>query len=506
MKKIFIILILFIGISTFKDSSAPMNTPEVSFDQRAYDWARTFAEVMQLANKKHFKIANLEESMIKAIDAFLSNLDPHSSFLPPDAYKSMLESTSGQFFGIGIVIDNTRKSKDKFLTIVDTIPGEPADQAGILALDKIIEIDGIPLEGLSNEDATAKIKGERNTKVHIKILREGHPDLIPFDITRNVIKEQNLLGFHITNHNIYYVSLNMFSENAVKQIEKLLAQSTQKPYKGLILDLRNNSGGLLNAAIDIAGLFLDKGSLIVTTKDKYGKEVERFVTRRAPINNIKMPIFILINNYTASAAEILAACLKSHSDEQAIKYPNNPKSRVFLVGTTTFGKGSVQEVIPVSNNCAAKITTSLYFPNNMNIQGEGIQPDFAIERTFPPTEQMRWFTKHYGREHALNNCIKMQDQVAGQPAATAQVAGQPTAVTQAAGAAGVPAKPTRWAERAKQMLQTDNQLREAISLINLLYVFEGLCPNRVCNRSKAIAQLKESHLAHDTLDIEEIKL
>ncbi len=493
-------------ICLFIPCSGDMN--DGAFDQLAYDWTRTFAEVMQLANKKHFKIANFEQSMIKAIDAFLSNLDPHSSFLDHNTYKSMLESTSGQFYGIGIVIDNTRKSKDKYLTIVDTIPGEPADQAGLLALDKIIEIDGASLEGMSTEDATAKIKGERNTKVHLKILREGHIDLIPLDVARNVIKEQNLLGFLITNHNIYYVSLNMFSENAVKQIEKLLLQSTQKPYKGLILDLRNNSGGLLNAAIDIAGLFLDKGSLVVITKDKQGKEIERYATRRNPIANIKMPIFILINNYTASAAEILAGCLKSHSDEQALKYPNNPKSRVFLVGTTTFGKGSVQEVIPVSNNCAAKITTSLYFPNNMNIQGEGIQPDFSTERTFPPTEQMKWFTKHYGREQALSNYIKTQDQqaamqkAAGAPQVTIAVAGAP----QAQRVAGAPTnQPTRWAERAKQMLQTDNQLREAISLINLLYVFEGLCPNRVCNRSKAIAQLKESHIAHDALDIEEIK-
>ncbi len=279
--------------------------------------------------------------------------------------------------------------------------------------------------------------------------------------------------------------------------------------------MRNNSGGLLNAAIDIAGLFLDKGSLVVITKDKHDKEIERFTTRRNPIANIKMPIIVLVNNYTASAAEILAACLKSHSQDLALKYPANPKLRVFLVGTTTFGKGSVQEVIPVSNNCAAKITTSLYFPNNMNIQGEGIQPDFMTERTFPPTEQMKWFTKHYGREQALNNYIKTHDQqaalakVAGTPQATpgagapqsTLVAGAP----QTAKGASAPAQPTRWAERAKQMLQTDNQLREAISLLNLLNIFEGLCPQRVCNRTKAIAQLKESHIAHDMLDIEEIK-
>ena len=461
-----------------------------SFDQLAYNWSRTFAEVMQLANKKHFKIANLEQSMVKAIDSFLSNLDPHSSFLDPKTYKSMLESTSGQFYGIGIVIDNTRKSKDKHLTVVDTIPDGPADKVGLHALDKIIEIDGDTLEGMSTEEATTKIKGQRNTKVHIKVLREGHPDLIAFDVTRDVIKEQNLLGFHIKNHNIYYVSLNMFSENAVKQIEKLLKQSTQKPYKGLILDLRNNSGGLLNAAIDIAGLFLDKGSLVVVTKNKHEKEIERFITRRMPIANTKMPIFILINNYTASAAEILAGCLKTHSDEQAQRVPKDPKSRVFLVGTNTFGKGSVQEVIPVSNNCAAKITTSLYFPNNMNIQGEGIAPDFVVERTFPPTEQMQWFTKHYGRERALSNYIKTNDQKE-EPKKTEVAKNN---------------QPTRWTERAKQMLQTDNQLREAISLINLLDVFQELCPDKVCNRTKAIAQLKDSHITHDTLDIEEIKL
>jgi carboxyl-terminal processing protease len=468
-----------------------------TFDQLAYNWCRTFAEVIQLANKKHFKITNLEQSMTKAIDAFLSNLDPHSSFLDPSTYKTMLESTSGQFYGIGIIIDNTRKSKDKFLTVVDTVLDGPSDKAGIHALDKIIEIDGTPLEGLSTEEAIVKLKGECNTTVHIKVLREGHPDIIPFDVVRNVIKDQNLLGFHITNHNIYYVSLSMFSENAVKQIEKLLQQSTQKPYKGLILDLRNNSGGLLNAAIDIAGLFLDKGSLVVTTKNNRGQETERYVTHRDPIANNKMPIFILINNYTASAAEILAACLKTHSDEQAAKSPHAPKSRVFLVGTCTFGKGSVQEVIPVSNNCAVKITTSLYFPNNINIQGEGIQPDFVIERTFPATEQMQWFTKHYGRESALSNCIKMDNQ-------PQQTAG--TSATQPAKASTTQPQSTRWKDKAKQMLQTDNQLREAISLINLLSVFQSICPDKVCTRNKAIEQLKASHITHDALDIEEIKL
>ncbi len=494
MKKAAVAILLGISIQAHTSSAATVSPQsktsyEEAFDQLAYNWSRTFAEVIQLAKKKHYQIADLEQSMIKAIDAFLTNLDPHSSFLDPKTYKSMLESTSGQFFGIGIVIDNTRKPKDKYLTIVDTIPDGPSDKAGVKQLDKIIEIDGTPLEGMSTEEATTKLKGPKNTTVHIKVLRENHSDLISFDIERDVIKEQNSMSFLIKDHNIYYISLNMFTENAVKQIEKLLQKSTQHPYKGLILDLRNNSGGLLLSAIDIAGLFLDKGSLVVVTKDKTGKVTEQYVTRREPVANAQMPIFILTNNYTASAAEILASCLKSHADEHAHKYATDKKSLVFLVGTPTFGKGSVQEVIPVSNNCAAKITTSLYFPNNINIQGEGITPDFVIERCFPPTEQMQWFTKHYGREKALNNSIKTGDQKEDTKKEQPQKK-----------------QPTRWTERAKEMLQTDNQLREAISLINLLQTFLNLCPETVCNRLKAVEQLRAAHIGNGTLDIEEIKL
>ncbi len=479
---------LFIGLFSL---SLMAQQQQSDFDNIAFNWSRTLAEVMQLANKKHYMISKdiLEQSMIRAIDAFLSNLDPHSSFLDPKTYKSMLDSTSGQFYGIGIVIDNTRKSKDKFLTIVDTIPDGPSDKSGIKPMDKIIEVDGTPLEGISTEEATTKIKGPRNSVVQIKVLRENHPDLITFDITRDVIKEQNSMSFHIKDQNIYYISLNMFTDNAVKQIEGLLKKSAEHPYQGLILDLRNNSGGLLTAAINIASLFLNKGSLVVITKDKNNKITERYVTKRDPVASNKIPIFILINNYTASAAEILASTLKSHADEHAEKYPDQPESMVFLVGSPSFGKGSVQEVIPVSNNCAAKITTSLYFPNNRNIQGEGIIPDFIVDRTFPPTEQLQWFTKYYGREQALKNSIKTD----GKKEEEKKEAPKKKQVA-------------RWSERAKEMLQTDNQLREAISLINLLHSFLEMCPDKVCNRKKAIEQLRKSHIGNDKLDIEEIKL
>lgn len=496
MKKIMLCGLLFISAYLQAGASAPPKANDKDeYEKVMYNWTRTFAEVMNLALRKHFSTERVEQAMIKAIDTFLTTLDPHSGFLEPKTYKSMLESTSGTFFGIGIVLDNTRKSKDKFLVVVDTIPEGPADKAGLRPLDKIIEIEGKPLEGMTTEEATTLLKGERNTKVKVKVLREGQPDLLSFEITRDVVKEQNSLSFHIKDHDIYYLSLNVFSENAVKQIETLLKKAQDHPFKGLILDLRNNSGGLLTAAVDIAGLFLDKGSLVVITKDKEGKETDRYQTTRNPIANGDLPIFILINNYTASAAEILAGFLKTHSEELSRAGKKAPQ--VFLIGTKTFGKGSVQEVIPVSNNCAVKITTSLYYlPNGITIQGEGIEPDFRIERTLPATEQMQWFTKYYGRESALENHIqphgkKKDEKKNEEKKDTAQACEHKSAKE-------------RWRERAKQMLKTDNQLREAIALVGMLDTAKKNCPQLVTNRQKTIDFLGHQFVVSDSLDVEDV--
>ncbi len=473
-----------------------------NFEQTAFGWTETFAKVMQLTHDKHYNPANLEQAMIKAISAFLNNLDPHSDFLDPDTYTVMLKSISGEFFGIGVVIDNTRKSKDKFLLIIDTIPDGPADKVGIIQLDKIIEVDGKSLEGMTTDQATSILKGERNTPVRVKVLRENHQDLLQFDITRDVIKEQNSLAFHIKDQNIYYLSLSMFTEAAVKQIEDLLKQAQTKQYKGLILDLRNNSGGLLSAAIDISGLFLDKESLVVVIKDKDNKEIERYATTRNPISTGNTPIFILINNYTASAAEILAGTLKVHANKLNSQTKQN-KPFVFLAGTTTFGKGSVQEVIPVSNNSAIKLTTSLYYlPDDTTIQGTGIEPDFAIEKSFGPPEQMKWFTQFYGRENTLENYIKPIDHKSVEVdnknnQKESDQKGEKEEASQ---------KPSRWQERATQMLQSDNQLRETITLINILDTAQKLIPEQVDTQQKATAFIEQNVIGNKKLQIEEIKI
>jgi len=469
---------------------------EFDFDEVAYNWTRTFAEVLEKTNQKHYKVSDLENCMIKAINAFLECLDPHSSFLDPKTYKQILETTSGEFFGIGIVIDNTRQPKDKALTVIDTMPDGPADKAGLKPYDKIIEVNGEPLEGMTTDEATAKLKGERSTKVHVKILREGQSDLLSFDITRDVVKEQNSLAFYIQEHNVSYISLNMFTETAIKQITELLQKSKKNKYKALILDLRNNSGGSLGAAIDIAGLFIEKGSLVVTTKDKHNKETDRYVTNRDPIALDALPIFILINNYTASAAEILAGVLKIHSEKLATSAGNKAQKKlmVFLVGTKTFGKGSVQEVIPVSNNCAMKITTSLYYlPNDTSIQGMGIEPDFNIEKRLPPTEQMIWFTKFYGRERALSNYIKVDGNNDDEKKKEEEEKSKDK-------------EKRTWSERARTLLETDNQLRDTLSLINMYYTGKTSCPVDVSNRTKAVEFLKSNFITNDKLTLEEIKI
>src|SRR5579872_4286810 len=430
--------------------------------------------------------------------------------------------TSGEFYGVGIVIDNLRKSKDKHLTIVDTIPDGPADKVGIQPMDKIVEIEGEILEGLSTEKIVSKLKGERHSTVKVKVMRENAPDLLSFEIVRDVVKEQHSLSFHIKSHNIAYISLSMFTDASVKQIETLLAKSHAQKIKGLILDLRNNSGGLLNAAIDIAGLFLKKGSLVTLTKDKHGKEIERYATKRNPIAKNNIPIFILINNYTASAGEILAGCLKINSD-------TTNDYLVFLVGTKTFGKGSVQEIVPISNNCALKITTCLYFlPDNSTIQGIGIEPDFIIERTTPPTEQMQWFIKNYGREETLDNSIKVtkeglplekikKDKPFEPSSAKASEAKRTFTAEQSRSirASGDKANEkkdeqkqtgNRRYDRAKEMLQHDNQLHECIALINALHSAQHYTPQLVTTRANALAHLKQNNINVDTLDIEEVKL
>lgn len=466
-----------------------------SYDEIAFNWSRSLAEVVQMVGDKHFKVPEPDTCWTEAINAYLMCLDPHSGFLSPDSYKEIVRSTSGSFGGIGVVIDNTRQSKEKYLTIIDVIPGGPADKQGIIPLDKFVEIDGHTIEGMSTEEATAKLKGTIDTTVEVKLLREKHPDLITVTITRDIIKEQNSLCFYIPDHKIYYLSLNMFTQNAIKQIEELLKKSEDHPYKGLILDMRFNTGGLLNAAIDIIGLFLPNHSLVVQTKGKDNQHIKDYMTMREPIVNNALPIFILINNYTASAAEILAGCLQQHSIQLSEK--NDPHQiMVFLVGTRTFGKGSVQEIIPVSNNSAVKLTTALYYlPGGVSIQGVGIEPDFIINRMLPQTEQMKWFTKSHGYEKSLPNSIQTEQSKKHKEEEKKQDEKNKEEE-----------KIKRWSLRMQEGLAHDNQFKAAITLINMYDIIKTCFPTKASNRSAIYDLLKQTFLCDQTITLQEVKI
>ena len=478
----FCILFLVMPLWTLTKEEQP--APKDDFDTAIYNWTRTFAETINLTKQRHYKTDNPEECMIKAIDAFLNCLDKHSAFLDPKTYKMIMDATSGEFYGIGVVIDNTRQTKDKYLTIIDVIPEGPADKAGLKSMDKIVEIDDKALEGMTTDEATARIKGPRDSKVQIKVMRDKNQNVLSFDIARDLINEQNTLAFYLEDQNICYLLLNSFSDNALKQLEKLIELSKKKEYKALILDLRNNLGGLLTSAIDIAGIFLDKGTHIVSSRNKDNKETDRYVTRREPLVKNPPPIFILINNYTASAAEILAGCLRIHSEEGK----NN--LQVFIVGSKSHGKGSVQEVIPISNNCAIKLTTSLYyFSNGITVQGSGLEPDFTIERTYPPTEQMEWYTKNYGHESSSSNYLKPHD---FKEEKKEEKSSQPEPVK-------------NWSDRAKENLQTDNQFIEAINLVNLFYLGKSTCKIPMKTRKESLDFMKKNFITNEKIKFTEIK-
>ncbi len=471
------------------------DAPQPTYDEVAFNWSRSLAEVVQMVGQKHFQLPEkLEECWTEAINAYLMCIDPHSSFLPPKAYKEIVRSTSGSFGGIGVVIDNTRQTKDKHLTIIDVIPGGPADKEDIKPFDKIVEIEGELLEGMTTEEATAKLKGKIDTKVEIKIMREKHPDLITVTVTRDIIKEQNSVCFYLPDQKIYYLSLNMFTQNAIKQIEQLLRKSDDHPYKGLILDMRFNTGGLLNAATDIIGLFLPNRSLVVQTKSRNNTDIKEYHTQREPIVNSTLPIFILINNYTASAAEILAGCLQQHSMKLAQK-GDVKQLMVFLVGTRTFGKGSVQEVISVSNNSAIKLTTALYcLPGDISIQGVGIEPDFVINRMLPQTEQMKWFAKSHGYEHSLPNTIKTEQ--------SKKYSDQQKELDKQK---KDEQKLKKWSLRMQEGLEIDNQFKATITLINMCDMIKICYPEKATNRSSMLMQLKQLFFTDEPLNLQEVK-
>jgi carboxyl-terminal processing protease len=362
--------------TTLLGSQAAQATPDLATDTVSdsaplpLDDLRTFAEVMDRIKSAYVEPVSDKTLLENAIKGMLSNLDPHSAYLEPEAFRDLQESTSGEFGGLGIELG----SEDGFLKVVSPIDDTPASAAGIQPGDLIIKIDGQPTKGLSLMQAVEKMRGKPGSEIELTLVREGGR---PFDVelTRAVIKVRSVKS-QLLDEGYGYIRITQFQVNSGEEVGKALAKLRKdngKKLRGIVLDLRNNPGGVLQAAVEVTDHFLKKG-LIVYTEGRIANSELRFNADPADASE-GAPLVVLINGGSASASEIVAGALQDHK-------------RAVLMGTDSFGKGSVQTVLPLNNARALKLTTALYFtPNGRSIQAQGIVPDIEVARAKLTREQ-----------------------------------------------------------------------------------------------------------------------
>ena len=304
-----------------------------------------------------------------SLKGMLSTLDPHSQFLNPDEYKDLKTETEGKFGGLGIEIS----IRDGLLTIITPLEDTPAWKAGIKAGDRIVKIEDELTKDITLSEAVKKLRGKPKTDIDITILREKDFKILEFTITREVIHIEDVKHVQILDKDIGYIRLTEFREDSAKAFRKALNELKKQGANSLILDLRNNPGGLLNVAIRITEEFLPAGEIVVSTKGR--RRSQNTVTKSTNRNHlIEWPMVILINEGSASGSEILAGALKDNK-------------RAIVLGTKSFGKGSVQSVIPLPDGSGLRLTTSKYFtPSGESIHGTGIEPDIEVEYISPDEE------------------------------------------------------------------------------------------------------------------------
>ncbi len=325
---------------------------------------RTFAEVLERIKTAYVEPIDDKTLFENAIKGMLSNLDPHSSYLEPEAFRELQESTSGEFGGLGIEVG----MEDGVLQVIAPIDDTPAAAAGLEAQDLIIKIDDQPTKGMSLMESVDKMRGKPGTSIRLTIVRDNRK---PFDVTlkRATIKSHSVKS-QLLDDDYGFIRVSQFQVNTGTEVAKALTSLKKdnkgKPLKGLILDLRNNPGGVLQAAVEVSDHFLSSG-LIVYTKGRLANAELRFSATGANASG-GVPLVVLINGGSASASEIVAGALQDHK-------------RAVVMGTDSFGKGSVQTVLPLNNDRALKLTTALYYtPKGRSIQAQGIIPDIVVER------------------------------------------------------------------------------------------------------------------------------
>ena len=337
---------------------------------------RVFAEAFNRISSAYVEEIDDKTLLENAIKGMLSQMDPHSSYLDKDSFEDLQESTSGNYGGLGIEIG----MEDGFIKVISPMDDTPAAKAGIESGDLIIQLDDIPVKGMSLSDAIEAMRGEPGSDIEITVIKNNKPTPTPLTLTREVIKVASVRQRYL-EEGFGYLRIAQFQSGTGDEVEKAVIQlKDEGDLEGLIIDLRNNPGGVLQSAVTVSDAFIDDG-LIVSTRGRMEDSEQRY-NARTPDSIKGVPIVVLVNAGTASASEIVAGALQDHG-------------RAIVMGTTTFGKGSVQTLLPLTNEKAIKLTTARYYtPNGKSIQAAGIIPDIWVSRSkVTPAQSNPWRIK-----------------------------------------------------------------------------------------------------------------
>lgn len=429
---------------------------------------RTFAEVYSAIKQGYVEPVEDKQMIANAISGLLSNLDPHSAYLDADAFKDLQVGTQGEFGGLGIEVG----MEDGLVKVVSPIEDTPAYRAGLKAGDLIFKLDDTPVKGLSLADAVKKMRGKPKTAIKLSIIRKGEAKPLEITLVREVIKVQSVKS-KLVEPGYGWVRITQFQENTVAELAKHLSNLYKDGNKlqGLVLDLRNDPGGLLNGAIGVSAAFLPPDVKVVSTdgrtpdaKQDYKARAQDYVRgskedplKLLPAEAKKVPLVVLVNSGSASASEIVAGALQDHK-------------RAAIVGTQTFGKGSVQSVLPLPGNTAIKLTTARYYtPSGRSIQAKGITPDILVEETPNGSATTPRVREADLERHLINDKEKEAPKEAAKPAETKPT----TKPNSKPGKNGKEEEAEEVPQRLEYASKPDYQFQQALNLLKGLQIMQN---------------------------------
>ncbi len=441
-KHVAVVLLMLLCVGVGFSLSGQAVTNVLALAKSEYETIETFTNILAIVRKNYVDNVKTKDLILGAIEGMLNSLDPHSAYLTPDVYKELQMETQGKFAGLGIEIT----VRHGVLTVVSPIEDTPAFNVGIKAGDMIIKIENEFTKDMTLMQAVKKMRGERGTKITISVKREGESKLLDFTIVRDTIRIRSV-RYRAIEDQYVYLRVAQFQQQTNRDLRKAIQELNDKAggIKGLVLDLRNNPGGLLTQAVEVTDLFLDSG-LIVYTEGRLDHQKQKFFAHKRG-SWTEFPMVVLVNSGSASASEIVAGAMQDHK-------------RAIVLGTKTFGKGSVQTILPLDDHSALRLTTARYFtPKGRSIQAKGIVPDIIMEN---PTRQEVQAKKRRSRvreENLRGHLENKEDQ--NTPEATKETKEKKSDLRRKVGD-----------------IENDPQLRRALELLKGWEVFKQLVEKR----------------------------